>query len=133
MTEDILFDNLYIGHSSEDARRLAEQTFEVKKKIEEEVNKAEEKAEAEEVEDIQTAFKDDPIGFVRGKALEFVELAKIDPLFAARAMPEVATVLGFVALFFAGAVYSLLFGGSSPKPKPSAVSLRFTRGLREGD
>ena len=48
-------------------------------------------------------------------------------------MPEAATVLGFVDLFFTGAIYSLLFGGSSPKPKPSAVSLRFTRRLHEVD
>jgi hypothetical protein len=129
MTEDILFDNLYIGHSFEDAQRLAEQTFEVKKKIEQDVQKAEEKAEAEEAEDVQTAFKDDPIGFVRGKVFEFVEVAKIDPVFAAKAMPEVAAGLGFVALFFIGALFSLLFGGSSPTP--SAVSLCFIRRLRK--
>lgn len=35
MTEDIFFDDLYIGHSVEDAQKLAEQTFEVK--IEEDV------------------------------------------------------------------------------------------------
>ena len=62
MTEDILIDNLYIGHSLEDAQRLTEQTFEVKKKIEEDVKKVEEKAEAEEAGDFQTIFKDDPAG-----------------------------------------------------------------------
>jgi len=116
MTEDILFDNLYIGHSLEDAQKLAEQTFEVKKKIEEDVKKADQEAEAEEEGDVETTFKDDPIGFVRGKVFEFVEVAKIDPVFAARAMPEVAGGLGLVALFFIGALFSLLFGGSSPKP-----------------
>ena len=34
MTEDILFDNLYIGHSVEDAKKLAAETFEVKKELE---------------------------------------------------------------------------------------------------
>lgn len=116
-----MFDNLYIGHSLEDAQKLAEQTFEVKKMIEGDVKKAEDKAEAEEAGDVQTAFKDDPIGFVRGKVFEFVDLAKIDLSFAIRAMPEVAAGLGFVALFFVGAVFSLLFGGSSPKP--AAVSV----------
>lgn len=118
-----MFDNLYIGHSFEDAQKLAEQTFEVKKKIEEDVKQAEEKAEAEEAGDVQTTFKDDPIGFVRGKIFEFVEIAQIDPVFAAKAMPEVAAGLGFVVLFFIGALFSLLFGGSSPKP--SAVSSFF--------
>lgn len=121
MTEDILFDNLYIGHSLEDAKKLAEETFEVKKKIEEAAQKAEEKAEAEEAGDIQTSFKDDPVGFVREKVLEFVELAKVDPVFAAQAKPEVAAGLGLVAFFFIGALFSLIFGGSPSKP--AAVSL----------
>jgi len=123
MTEDILFDNLYIGHSPEDAKKLAQETYEVKKKIEEEAKKAEDKAEAEEG-DIQTTFKDDPVGFVREKVFEFVELAKIDPVFAARAKPEVAGGLGLVALFFIGALFSLISGGSPPKP--AAVSLNLT-------
>jgi len=115
-----MFDNLYIGHSAEDAKKLAEETYEVKKKIEEDAKKAEEKAEAEEAGDVQIVFKDDPVGFVREKVLEFVELAKIDPVFAAKAKPEVAAGLGLVAFFFIGALFSLLFGGSS---KPVAVSL----------
>ena len=118
-----MFDNMYIGHSLEDAKKLAEETFEIKKKIEQEAKKAEEKAEAEEAGDIHTTFKDDPVGFVREKVFEFVELAKIDPVFAARAKPEVAAGLGFVALFFIGALFSLISGGSPPKP--AAVSFTF--------
>ena len=125
MTEDILFDNLYIGHSPGDAKKLAEQTYEVKKKIEVEAQNAEDKAEAEEAGVIQTVFKEDPVGFIREKVFEFVELAKVDPVFAAKAKPEVAAGLGFVALFFIGALFSLVFGGSSPKP--AAVSLNFVR------
>lgn len=121
MTEDILFDNLYIGNSPEDAKKLAEETYEVKKKIEEEAKKANEKAEAEEAGDVQTTFKDDPVGFIREKVFEFVELAKIDPVFAAKAKPEVAAGLAFVVLFFIGALFNLISGGSS-----SAVSLNFT-------
>jgi len=123
MTEDILFDNLYIGHSPEDAKKLAEETFEVKKRVEAEAQKAEAKAEAGEAGDIQTVFKEDPVGFIREKVLEFVELAKIDPIFAAKAKPEVAGGLGLVVLFFIGALFSLVSGGSPPKP--AAVSLTF--------
>ena len=118
-----MFDNLYIGHSFEDAKKLAEETYEVKKKIEETVKKDEEKAEAEEAGEIQTIFKDDPVGFIREKVFEFIELAKIDPVFAAKAKPETAAGLGFVALFFIGALFSLVSGGSPPKP--AAVSLDF--------
>ena len=129
MTEDILFDNLYIGHSLEDAKKLSEETYEVKKKIEEEVKTAEEKAEAAEAGDVQTVFKDDPVGFIRGKVLEFVELAMVDPVFAAKAKPEVAAGLGFVVLFFIGAFLSFTSGGSSPKPV--AVSINFAPHRRQ--
>ena len=118
-----MFDNLYIGHSAEDAKKLAKDTFEVKQRVEAEAKKAEAQAEAEEAGDIQTIFKDDPVGFIREKVLEFVELAKIDPVFAAKAKPEVAGGLGLVVLFFIGALFSLVSGGSSPKP--AAVSLTF--------
>ena len=120
MTEDILFDNLYIGHSVDDAKKLAAETYEVKKKIEDEAKKANEKAEDEEAGDIQTVFKDDPVGFIREKVFEFIELAKIDPVFAAKAKPEVAAGLGLVAFFFIGALFSLL------SPRPEVVSLTFT-------
>jgi hypothetical protein len=121
MTEDILFDNLYIGHSVEDAKKLAQETYQIKFRVEAEAKKAEAKAEAEEAGDIQTVFKDDPIGFVREKVLEFIELAKIDPVFAAKAKPEVAAGLGLATFFFIGALFSLIFGGSSSTPV--AVSL----------
>ena len=131
MTEDILFDNLYIGNSVEDAKKLAEETYEIKKKIEETAKKAEDKAEADEGREIQTVFKDDPVGFIREKVFEFIELAKIDPVFAAKAKPEVAAGLGFVALFFIGALFSLLSGGSPSTPAPAAVSLDFARHHRQ--
>ena len=120
MTEDILFDNLYIGQSPEDAKKFAEETFEIKKEIEEDAKKAEQKAEAEEAGELETVFTQDPVGYIREKVLEFAELAKIDPVFAAKAKPEVAAGLGLVVLFFIGAILSLVSGGS---PKPSAVSL----------
>ena len=47
MTEDILFDNLYIGNSVEDAQKLAEETWKVKKQVADEAKKAAEAAAAE--------------------------------------------------------------------------------------
>ena len=38
MTEDILFDNIYVGHSEEDAKAFAAETFDVKKPLEESAN-----------------------------------------------------------------------------------------------
>ena len=51
MTEDILFDNIYVGHSVEDAKALAVETFEVKKALEAASKKDEEEDEDEEAEE----------------------------------------------------------------------------------
>jgi len=34
MTEDILFDNIYVGHSVDDAKALAAETFDIKHSLE---------------------------------------------------------------------------------------------------
>ena len=50
MTEDILFDNIYVGHSVEDARKLAEETYFVKKKLEDIKDKVDEKVDEDDEE-----------------------------------------------------------------------------------
>ena len=47
MTEDILFDNIYVGHSAPDAKKLAAETFHIKHKAES-AAEAKEKKEFEE-------------------------------------------------------------------------------------
>jgi len=120
MTEDILFDNIYIGDSLEDAKVLAAETFDVKKALED----AEEKASAaKEAEEEEIIFKEDPVGFIREKIFDFIDLAQIDPLFAAKSHPETAAGLALATLTFfgmLGVLVSTLFGGQSkPVAKPS--------------
>lgn len=121
MTEDILFDNIYIGHSKADAKALAKETFHVKKPIE----KAEADAEsAKPVDDAATStssFKDAPFEWLREQAFAFYELAKIDPVAAFKAKPETGAALVAILLTFFGS-FGALFGlvGGSSKPVKSS-------------
>jgi len=120
MTEDILFNNIYIGHSLEDAKALAAETFDVKKRLEAAEKKA---AEDHEATEGQIVFKEDPVAFIREKVFEFIELARVDPLYAAKSRPETAAGLALATVTFFGmlAVFvTSLFGGQSkPVAKPS--------------
>ncbi len=100
MTEDILFDNLYIGHSVEDAKALADETFGIKKPLEVKANKPAVSDDDEET-DIPS-FKEDPIGFVRQKVLNFVDAAKADPVDAFKSQPETGALLVGIFLTFFG-------------------------------
>lgn len=118
MQNDILFDNIYIGHSIEDAAAFREETFVVKKAIEvaeEEASKP--KPEKKAATDV--TFKEDPVAFIRQKVDLFVSLAKQDPIEAVKTVPEVAGGLGAILLatilFIFGAI-----GASSPAPAKAA-------------
>lgn len=122
MTEDILFDNIYIGHSVEDAKAFAAETFEVKKPLE----NATDKVDTPEDEDDESAvsFKEDPIGFIRQRILAFVEAFKLDPIGAFKTQPETgAAVAAAIFTFFGmvGALFGLVSG--SQKPIITKVSL----------
>ncbi|KAG9092704.1 hypothetical protein FRC06_011828 [Ceratobasidium sp. 370] len=131
MTEDILFDNIYVGTSPEDAAKLAAETFMVKKKIENEIADAEKPKEEPEAPTDAPVFAEQPVAFLRHKALSFVEAAKEDPVAAFKAQPETGAVLLAVLLTFLGGLGSLfgVVGGSgvqkptvAPKNKGKAVA-----------
>lgn len=133
MQNDILFDNIYIGHSAEDAEKLREETFNVKHPIE----AAEEESSKPKPEPKgatpSVGFKEDPVLYVREKVDYFVGLAKEDPVHAAKQVPEVAGGLGALlvtmVLIIVGAV-----SASSPAPaaskkgKESAAAAKETTG-----
>ncbi|OQE24463.1 hypothetical protein PENSTE_c007G01393 [Penicillium steckii] len=116
MQNDILFDNVYIGHSVEDAEALRKETFDVKHPIEE----AEEEASKPKTEDkaetgTTVTFQEDPVTFVRQKVDFFVNLAKEDPVNAVKTVPEVAG--GLVALLLTSILVIVgAIGSSSPAP-----------------
>jgi calnexin len=118
MQNDILFDNIYIGHSIEDAAALREETFVVKKAIEVAEEEAS-KPKPEKKPETGVSFQEDPVAFVRQKVDLFISLAQQDPIEAVKTVPEVAGGLGAILLvtilFIVGAI-----GASSPAPAKAA-------------
>lgn len=115
MQNDILFDNIYVGHSLEEAETLKAATYDVKIAVE----KAEEEANEPKPEDpvkspSDLVFKDDPVRYVKEKFDLFLNLAKKDPIQAAKSVPEVAGGLTVVIITVLALLLSTLFGGSAP-------------------
>ncbi|OJZ92263.1 hypothetical protein ASPFODRAFT_39595 [Aspergillus luchuensis CBS 106.47] len=118
MQNDILFDNIYVGHSAEDAEKLRQETFDVKHPVElaeEEANKPKPEEKAAEP---SVSFKEDPVGHIKEKVDNFVRLSKQDPINAVKQVPDVAgglaAVLVTMILVIIGAV-----GASTPAPAPA--------------
>ena len=112
MTPNILFDNIYVGHSEEDAKAFATETYEVKKSLEADFDKASSKIDEDEDEE-QISFKEDPVTFIRQKIFSFVEVAKIDPILAFKSQPETGSALLVSVFTLAGMLLSVvgLIGG----------------------
>ncbi|KAL7424885.1 calnexin [Cryptotrichosporon argae] len=111
MTDDILFDNLYIGHDADQAKKFAEETYHVKKPLE------------KESEGSAEDYDDEPEGLVdrlRLKLYEFLHLAGVNPVSALKAMPEVAAALA-AAAFTLLAVLGSLLGLFSAAKQPTVV------------
>lgn len=119
MQNDILFDNIYIGHSVEDAEKLKAETYDVKAAIE----KAEEDAatpppppKPESPTDLK--FMDNPVLYLRQKVDLFYTLAKKDPVQAVKTLPEVAGCIGAVAVTIIALILGVLgLTGGSPPPQ----------------
>ena|SRR2546421_10734223 len=119
MQNDILFDNIYIGHSVEDAEKLKAETFDIKHPIE----KQEEEASKPKIDDMPKSssdlkFMDDPVNYVKKKLDLFLTMAKTDPVQAVKFVPEVAGGIGalFVALI-AVVIGAVSMGGASAPPQ----------------
>ena len=128
MQNDILFDNIYIGHSTEDAEKLKAETYDIKHKFE----TAEEEATKPKPADTPKSpmdlnFMEDPVHYVREKLDLFITIAKGDPVQAIKFMPEVAGALGTVAALVLAVLIGLLTkSGASPPPqvKKAAESVK---------
>lgn len=118
MQNDILFDNIYIGHSVADAEKLQKQQFEVKKAVE----KQQEEQDKPKKEDkpikspSDLVFMDDPVLYVREKFELFMTIAKRDPMEAVRFVPEIAGGLAVGALTLLILVGGLIGGGAQAAP-----------------
>ncbi|KAL9943827.1 hypothetical protein D7B24_002106 [Verticillium nonalfalfae] len=117
MQSDILFDNIYVGHSIEDAEKLAEETFKPKHAVEKSLEEAAKpKQEEKPASPSDLKFTDDPVTYVKEKVDLFVTIAQKDPIEAIKFVPEVAG--GFAALFATLLVLIASFaaGGGSAAP-----------------
>lgn len=118
MQNDILFDNIYIGHSVEDARKLAEETFFEKHPIEQLAELAEKpKDEDKPKSPSDLKFLDDPVFFIKEKLDLFLTIAAQDPIQAIKFVPEVAGGIGAILVSVIAIIVGLVsLGGSSAPP-----------------
>lgn len=123
MQKDILFDNIYIGHSVEDAAALRKETWDLKRPAED----AEEAASKPKLDErpkspMDLSFKDDPVTYVKEKLQLFITIAKKDPVEAIRFLPDVAGAIGVVvATLLALLIGAVVFGTSSAAPSKEDV------------
>lgn len=125
MQNDILFDNIYIGHSEEEAKALQIETFDVKvaaEKAEEEKNKPKQDDKPKSPSDLN--FMDDPVTYVREKFDLFVEIAKRDPVEAVKFVPEVAGGLAVGAVTVILLLVGLVGGGAKAAPSKAEIDAK---------
>lgn len=122
MQSDITFDNIYIGHSVEDAAKFAEETF-LEKHPHEELAELDEKPKLDEKKPpkspMDLEFMDDPMFYIKEKFDLFMTIGKSgDWVQAAKFVPEVpgaiAALVGVFSLLF-----FLLAGGSAAAASPA--------------
>ncbi|KAI9043387.1 calnexin [Aspergillus affinis] len=118
MQNDILFDNIYIGHSVEDAEQLRKETFDVKHPVEAAEEEASKPTPEEKPVTTSVSFKEDPVTYIREKIDSFVVLAKQDPINAVKQVPEVAGGLGALVLTMILIIVGAI-GSSTPAPAPA--------------
>lgn len=119
MQNDILFDNIYIGHSVEDAEKLKAETYDVKAAIEvaeEDAAKPPPPPEPESPLDLK--FTDDPVTYIREKVDLFYTLAMKDPVEAIKTLPEVAGGIGALIVTIIALVLGVVgMTGGTPPPQ----------------
>ena len=119
MQADILFDNIYIGHSIEDAAAFRAETFDIKRPIEDaEDAKSKPAPDSKPSSPMDLNFMEDPVTYVKEKLELFITIAKKDPVEAIKFMPEVAGVIGGgVVLVLAILVGALGMSGAAAPSK----------------
>jgi len=116
MQADILFDNIYIGHSESEAAKFTKETWAVKNAIEKALDDAEKPKMSDDVFDGD--WKEDPVEFITQSVSQFVQLARLDITAAFKHMPMTggSLVIGaFTTLALLGGLVSLLLAPAKPK------------------
>ena len=117
MQNNILFDNIYIGHSVEDAKKLADETFFKKSPVEKALEEADRpKPEDKPASPSDLKFLDDPKTYVLEKLDLFLTIAKRDPVEAIKFVPEIAGGIAAIFVTFIALIVGLVGAGSAPAP-----------------
>ncbi|KAI0391160.1 Calreticulin-domain-containing protein [Xylariaceae sp. FL0594] len=127
MQSDISFDNIYIGHSVEDAKKIADETFFVKSPVEKALEQAdkpkEEETKAKSPSDLK--FLDDPVTYIKEKLDLFLTIAAKNPVEAVKFVPEVPTAIGGLLVVLIALFGVFTSGASAPAPvKKAAVDAK---------
>lgn len=124
MQKDILFDNIYIGHSVEDAAALRAETWDLKRPAEDAVEAATQpKVDEEPKSPMDSSFKDDPVAYVKERLDLFITLAKRDPMEAIQFLPEVAGSIGVAVVAVLALIFALVgYGSSSAAPSKEDIN-----------
>ena len=123
MQNDILFDNIYIGHSIEEANQLAAETWDKKYPVEKAIEEAEKpKGDDKPKSPSNLRFLDDPVLYVKEKLDLFLTIAANDPIQAIKFVPEVPTAIGGLLVTLLALVGIFTAGGSAPAPVKKAAA-----------
>lgn len=124
MQNDILFDNIYIGHSVEDAKALAAETWEIKHLAEKKQEEIANPPPKPQLDYDWETFKREPVRVILEHLREFIELAREDPMNAINSRPLVTYGLtGLVGILFGLLLIVVgLMSGSSEDPDLSQVA-----------
>ncbi|EGF83327.1 hypothetical protein BATDEDRAFT_84872 [Batrachochytrium dendrobatidis JAM81] len=112
MTNGIQFDNIYVGHSADDAKKLAEETWAVKYKIESAAEKVEKVEKGPGALDKAKQFAE----ILKDQSLEFVARVQESPLDAVKEMPHIVAL--FVAVLLLPVLLFSLFASKSAPAEP---------------
>jgi calnexin len=123
MQADVSFDNIYIGHSIDDAKKLADETFFVKFPVEKALEQAEKPQEAPKPKSpSDLKFLDDPVTYIKEKLDLFLTIAAKNPIEAIKFVPEVPTAIGGLLVTIIALTGILTSGGSAPAPVKKAAA-----------
>ncbi|KAF6829085.1 calreticulin family protein [Colletotrichum musicola] len=123
MQNDILFDNIYIGHSVEDAAKLAQESFKEKHPHEQLAELADKPKEAEKPKSPNDLkFLDDPVTYIKEKLDLFITIAQKDPIQAIKFVPEIAGGIGALLVTLLAIIVGLASSGGAPPAAKKAAA-----------
>jgi len=118
LQKDIMFDNIYIGHSAADAKKFAEESWKVKYDQESAIEDADKpKEDKKEGEKKETKKDGSIVDKAKQEADKFVKAAQKDPVQAVQSHPWHAASL-FGTMLLGLGLLAFLFGPSAEKPQP---------------